>query len=71
MEAMNILLPDVLREFVDRQMVKAGYGTSSGYVRELIRRDQSRSHLRALLLVGAESALQKRAAGHKATRRRV
>jgi antitoxin ParD1/3/4 len=33
-----------------------GYGTSSQYVRELIRKDQERQHLRALLLDGAASA---------------
>ena len=33
-----------------------GYGTSSEYVRELIRKDQDRLHLRSLLLAGAESA---------------
>lgn len=33
-----------------------GFGTSSGYVRELIRKDQDRQHLRALLLEGAVSA---------------
>lgn len=83
MGTMNISLPDVLREFVDQQVVQAGYGTSSEYVRELIRRDQDRLRLRSLLLTGAESAvsgpadadyfsaLHKRAAGHKATRRRA
>jgi antitoxin ParD1/3/4 len=33
-----------------------GYGTSSEYVRELIRRDQDRQQLRGLLLAGAASA---------------
>ena len=53
MGTMNISLPDSLREFVDGQVANAGYGTSSEYVRELIRRDQDRLHLRALLLAGA------------------
>ena len=51
---MNISLPDELRDFVEEQ-VKRGYGTSSEYVRELIRRDQDRLHLRDLLLAGAAS----------------
>ena len=51
---MNISLPDALKDFVDEQ-VKRGYGTSSEYVRELIRKDQQRLHLRELLLVGAAS----------------
>ena len=50
---MNISLPDSLREFVDQQVAAAGYGTSSEYVRDLIRRDQERLRLRALLLEGA------------------
>ena len=51
---MNISLPDELRDFVEEQ-VKQGYGTSSEYVRELIRRDQDRLRLRNLLLAGAAS----------------
>ena len=53
---MNISLPDGLKAFVDEQVNKRGYGTSSEYVRELIRRDQDRLHLRNLLLAGASSA---------------
>lgn len=56
MGTMNISLPDSLRSFVDKQVSERGYGTSSEYVRELIRRDQDRQHLRALLLEGAASA---------------
>jgi antitoxin ParD1/3/4 len=51
---MNISLPDELSDFVEAQ-VKRGYGTSSEYVRELIRRDQDRLRLRNLLLGGAAS----------------
>jgi antitoxin ParD1/3/4 len=40
---------------VDEQVVGRGYGTSSEYVRELIRKDQDRQQLRRLLLDGAES----------------
>ncbi len=54
MGTMNISLPDALRDFVDEQ-VKRGYGTSSEYVRELIREDRERLHLRELLLAGAAS----------------
>ena len=39
MSTMNISLPEELKDFVDSQ-VKRGYGTSSEYVRELIRKDQ-------------------------------
>jgi antitoxin ParD1/3/4 len=54
---MNISLPDVLKSFVDEQVSQRGYGTSSEYVRELIRQDQDRLRLRNLLLEGAESPL--------------
>ena len=53
---MNISLPDALKTFVDEQVSQRGYGTSSEYVRELIRKDQERQHLRGLLLEGAASA---------------
>ena len=53
MSTMNVSLPDALREFVDQQVRSAGYGTSSEYLRELIRRDQQRLQMRALLLEGA------------------
>jgi len=53
---MNISLPDSLKAFVDEQVSLRGYGTSSEYVRELIRRDQDRLQLRNLLLTGASSA---------------
>ena len=55
MGTMNISLPDSLKDFVDKQVASRGYGTSSEYVRELIRRDQERTHLRSLLLEGAAS----------------
>ncbi len=56
MSTMNISLPDTLREFVDTQVNSRGFGTSSEYVRELIRKDQDRQQLRGLLLAGAQSA---------------
>lgn len=83
MGTMNISLPDTLRDFVDGQVNVGGYGTSSEYVRDLIRRDQERLRLRALLLDGAESppsgeadaeyfqSLRDRAATHKPVKRRA
>lgn len=56
MSTMNISLPETLKSFVDEQVAGRGYGTSSEYVRELIRKDQDRQRLRRLLLDGAESA---------------
>jgi len=55
MSTMNISLPDSLKSFVDEQVSERGYGTSSEYVRELIRKDQQRTRLRGLLLEGAAS----------------
>jgi antitoxin ParD1/3/4 len=57
MSTMNISLPDTLKSFVDQQVSTRAYGTSSEYVRELIRKDQDIQKLRGLLLDGAASAL--------------
>ena len=56
MSTMNISLPDALKSFVDEQVSERGYGTSSEYVRELIRKDQDRLQLRGLLLAGVATA---------------
>ena len=56
MSTMNISLPDSLKSFVDQQVSERGYGTSSEYVRELIRKDQDRQRLRGVLLAGAATA---------------
>ena len=53
MSTMNISLPDTLKDFVDKQVGARGFGTSSEYVRELIRKDQDRQQLRGLLLAAA------------------
>ncbi len=53
---MNISLPGTPKAFVDQRVSQRGYGTSSEYVRELIRRVQDRLQLRNLLLAGASSA---------------
>jgi antitoxin ParD1/3/4 len=55
MSTMNISLPESLKAYVDAQVTDRGYGTSSEYVRDLIRKDQDRQRLRALLLEGAAS----------------
>ncbi len=56
MSTMNISLPDSLKSFVDEQVTQRGYGTSSEYIRELIRQDQDRARLRDLLLQGGASS---------------
>ena len=57
MSTMNISLPESMKSFVDEQVSSRGYGTSSEYLRELIRKDQDRTRLRSLLLAAqADSA---------------
>ena len=53
---MNISLPEALRDFVEKRVSEGGHGSSSEYVRELIRRDRDREQLKLLLLEGARSA---------------
>ena len=55
MATMNISLSESLKAFVDGQVGPCGHGSSSEYVRELIRKDQDRQRLRDLLLEGATS----------------
>jgi antitoxin ParD1/3/4 len=54
-EHMNISLPDSLKAFVDEQVEKRGYATSSEYVLELIRKEQDAERVRVLLTKGATS----------------
>jgi antitoxin ParD1/3/4 len=56
MSTMNVSLPDELRSFVEEQVDEGGYGSTSEYVRALIRRDHDRQHLRKVLFEGASSA---------------
>lgn len=55
MSTMNISLPEELKAFVDEQVAARAYGSASEYVRELLRRERDREHLRALLVEGLES----------------
>ncbi len=57
MSTMNVSLPDNLKGFVDSQVSQGNYGSTSEYVRELIRRDHDRRQLRAALLEGARSPI--------------
>jgi antitoxin ParD1/3/4 len=68
---MNVSLPDALKQFVDRQVAEHGYGTSSEYVRELLRREQQRQSLRAVLLKGAASPVVREARGEYFTELRA
>lgn len=55
---MNISLPDALKQYVDEQVDAAGYGSTSEYMRDLIRQDQQRraaDKLAALIADGLAS----------------
>jgi len=52
---MNVSLPDEMRTFVEERVEEGRFGSSSEYVRALIRRDQDRQRLRKLVLAGAAS----------------
>lgn len=50
---MNISLPESMKSFVDVQLARGGYSTTSEYVRDVIRRDQmikAEEALKALLI---------------------
>jgi|SRR5690625_4374494 len=55
MATMNVSLPEELKKFVEAQVDEHGYISSSEFVRELIRREQDRTQLRAQLLQGLRS----------------
>jgi antitoxin ParD1/3/4 len=57
MSTMNISLPDDLRAFVDEHVAEEGYASSSEYIRELIRDDRRKAHVRKLLIEGANSPI--------------
>ncbi|HEY9566106.1 MAG TPA: type II toxin-antitoxin system ParD family antitoxin, partial [Nocardioides sp.] len=48
-------MPDEMRSFVEDQVAEGHYGSSSEYVRALVRQDHDRQQLRKLLLAGAAS----------------
>jgi antitoxin ParD1/3/4 len=58
MTTMNVSLPDTLRDYIEQQVKIGGYGSSSEYIRDLIRQDQKRKaqeRLQTLLLEGLDS----------------
>jgi len=55
MSTMNISLPGTMRDFIDDQVATRGFSSTSEYLRDLIRKEQDRQNLRALLLEGANS----------------
>ena len=58
MTTMNISLPEQLKQHVDQRVANHAYGSSSEYIRELIRRDQAlvaEQELAGLIRAGLES----------------
>ncbi len=55
MATMNISLPDELKAFVDAQVSANGYGSTSEYLRELIRKQREVERLRNAILEGLNS----------------
>ncbi len=52
---MNISLPNELKDYVDTRIQTDAYGSSSEYVRDLIRQDRDRQQLRNYILKGIQS----------------
>ena len=58
MASLNISLPQSLKDYLEAQAERGGYGTPSEYVRELLQQDQARrteQRLEELLLEGLNS----------------
>jgi antitoxin ParD1/3/4 len=58
MPTMNVSLPKEIKQFIEEQVTKGGYGTAGEYVRSLIRDAQLRAakeELEAKLLEGLDS----------------
>jgi antitoxin ParD1/3/4 len=58
MTSLNVSLPESMREWIDDQVKKGGYGTASEFVREVIReaqKNKARQELEAKLLAGINS----------------
>lgn len=58
MAVLNISLPEPMKQYIEERIVERNYGTTSEYVRDLIREDQKRrigEQLETLLLRGMES----------------
>ncbi len=54
---MNVSLPNDLKIFVDSQVNHGNYGSTSEYIRDLIRHDHDRGQLRDALIEGARSPI--------------
>jgi antitoxin ParD1/3/4 len=57
MATMNISLPEPLKQFVDAQVESGSFGTSSEYVRMLIRREHEKNAFRQLIIDGMNAPI--------------
>jgi antitoxin ParD1/3/4 len=75
MTSLNVSLPKVLKDYIERQVSEGGFSTPSEYVRALIREDQKRraqEKLEALLAEGLKSGESAEAGpGYWAAKRRA
>ena len=58
MTTVNISVPDSMKTFIDEQVSKGGYSTTSEYIRQLLRQEAERVaqvRLETLLLEGLDS----------------
>ena len=58
MTTVNISVPDSMKTFIDEQVAKGGYSTTSEYIRQLLRQEAERIaqvRLETLLLEGLDS----------------
>ena len=58
MTTVNISVPDSMKTFIDEQVAKSGYSTTSEYIRQLLRQEAERvaqARLETLLLEGLDS----------------
>jgi antitoxin ParD1/3/4 len=55
MATMNISLPEDLKSFIDEQVAANAYGSTSEYLRDLIRKQRDIEKLRGMLLEGFNS----------------
>lgn len=55
MATMNISLPEDLKSFIDEQVAAHAYGSTSEYLRDLIRKQRDVEKLRNMLLEGFNS----------------
>jgi antitoxin ParD1/3/4 len=57
MATMNISLPDQMKAWVEEQVASGRYANSSDFIRDILRKEQSRERMYAELLKLAEEGL--------------